>query len=79
METPTLIIRIAGLYLAYMSIIALVQIHQVHAMSVPVSSPQASLIDNIGAQSILTLLIGLAAIVFAGRLARLLTFDAPRH
>ena len=78
MKTPTLIVRLVGLYLLVNSAIALVQIHQVQAMG-PIGAAQQSTLGNISAYSILGLVVGIAGTLFAGPLARLLTFDAkPR-
>lgn len=84
MKTPTIIVRLGGLYLLTSSSIALIQIAKMHAMQVSlpgvpgVQLPQYSVVDDIQVYAWLHLVVGLVAVVFAGFLARLLTFDAEQ-
>ncbi|HSY52888.1 MAG TPA: hypothetical protein VK785_00485 [Opitutaceae bacterium] len=70
MQTPTLIVRLAGLYLLANCSIALLQIHQMGERA------GFGMILNIQIYAILGLVVGIAASLFAGPLANLLTFDS---
>lgn len=76
MKTPTLIVRLGGLYLLTSCSFALFQIHKVQAM---VPGQQHHMVGDFQLYAWLGLLVGLWAAIFAGRLARMLTFDSePR-
>lgn len=75
MKTPTLIVRLAGLYLLVNCAITLIQVHRVQSAG-PIGDAQAATISDIQTYAILGVLVGLAGTVFAGALARLLTLDA---
>ena len=72
MQTPTIIVRLIGLYLLVNCSIALFQIHQAGG----IGGQENSIIQKIQIYAISGLVIGIAASFFAGPLARLLTFDA---
>ena len=78
MKTPTLIVRLVGMYLVVCSTINLTQIHQANVMagSGGFGAQQQGVISNIQFYSIGGLIVGLMASIFAGRLAKLLTFDS---
>ena len=76
MKTPTLIVRLAGLYLLGQCTLALLQAHKMQAM---VGEAQNAIFGDIQLYATIGLLIGLVATIFAGPLARILTFDSgPR-
>ena len=78
MKTPTLIVRLVGLYLMVNASLTLIQLRSVESMG-PIGAAQQSTLGNIRIYAVLGLLIGIAGTLFAGPLARLLTFDAkPR-
>ncbi|MGA2445210.1 MAG: hypothetical protein ABSG50_07270 [Opitutaceae bacterium] len=78
MKTPTLIVRLVGLYLLATCPVALFQIQKVHALA-GASTLQDNLVGVFQFYAWLGLVVGLAATLFAGPLARLLTFDSePR-
>jgi hypothetical protein len=72
MKTPTIIVRLIGLYLLANCSIALLQIHQVGGIGMQANS----IINNMQLYAIFGLVIGVATSLFAGPLARFLTFDA---
>jgi H+/Cl- antiporter ClcA len=78
MKTPTLIVRLAGLYLLVNCGLTLRQLHSLSALG-PVGPAQQSTLGDIQLYALLGLIVGLTGTLFAGLLARLLTFDAqPR-
>jgi hypothetical protein len=83
MQTPTIIVRLIGIYMLTASIMALVQIGRfTTAMPVMpgVNVQQNQMIGDFQIYAWIGIVIGLAATAFAGILARLLTFDAgPRR
>jgi hypothetical protein len=83
MKTPTLLVRMAGLYLLGSGAMALVQSHRMQAMreTMPGATDlQVSIITDLQAYAWIGIAIGLGAVLFAGPLARLLTFDSePRR
>lgn len=84
MKTPTLIVRLGGLYLLTTATIALIQIGKMHAMQVTIPGlpsvhiPQNPVLDDMRIYMWLAVVVGLVATLFAGFLARLLTFDAEQ-
>jgi hypothetical protein len=76
MKTPTLIVRLTGLYLLVSNTVGLLQLHKAKAMMGTFGTPQMQLMVDMQLYLWLGLLVGLAATVFAGFLARLLTFDS---
>lgn len=76
MKTPTLIVRLVGLYLVVHNTIALIQVQKISAMDRSMGLSQQHVVGDIRLYAVIGLLAGLAAARFAGRLARLLTFDA---
>ena len=78
MKTPTLIVRLVGLYLLITCSINLVQIHQAYSILASSSfGSQPTLIGtNSQVYSIFGLIVGAALTWLAGPTARLLTFDA---
>ena len=79
MKTPTLIVRLVGLYLIVQSTIALLQAQKINAMDRSMGLTQQQIVGDISIYAIAGLLVGLAAAIFAGPLARILTFDAGRE
>jgi hypothetical protein len=80
MKTPTLIVRLVGLYLLTTCSIGLLQLKKAQAMVGQFGGTQNQMIADIGVYLWLGLLVGLGATIFAGPLARLLTFDSdPRE
>ena len=73
MKTPTIIVRLIGLYLTSTCSIALFQIHEMSAMPGGMQNPTLNAIET---YSVLGLIVGIAASAFAGPIARILTFDA---
>ena len=73
MKTPTIIVRLIGLYLMSTCSIALFQIHEMSAMSGEMQNPTLNTIET---YSVLGLIVGLSVSAFAGPIARILTFDA---
>lgn len=76
MKTPTLIVRLVGIYLSIQSLIALVQISRFTALASGAPGASNDAVDQIRLLSILGLVVGLVATAFAGLLARWLTFDS---
>jgi len=72
MKTPTLIVRLLGIYLIYSEIFTLWQLG--HVAKVPPGTEDPALFFRI--YVLAGLFVGVISVVFAGRLARLLTFDA---
>lgn len=80
METPTLIVRLVGLYLLATCSTGLLQLKQAQAMASQFGGATMPGLSDFGLYLWLGLVVGLAAAIFAGPLARLLTFDAaPRE
>jgi uncharacterized membrane protein YqgA involved in biofilm formation len=77
MKTPTLIVRLVGLYLIVHNTIALIQVQKINGMG-GVGPAQEQIVGDIRIYAVAGLLAGLAAVIFAGPLARILTFDAGR-
>ena len=81
MKTPTLIVRLAGLYLLIGCSLNLMQIRQAQSLAGPngIGVQQQSIMSNMQLSAVVGLIAGIAAALFAGPLARLLTFDSePR-
>ena len=76
MKTPTLIVRLIGLYLLVQSSMVLVQLLRMKEMGGGLGMTQNQVVGDIRLYAVLGLLVGLAATVFAGRLAQILTFDS---
>jgi len=78
MKTPTLIVRLIGLYLIAACGIGLIQIGHMHSLAGPVGigAQQETVISNWQTYAIIGLIVGIAATASAGPLARLLTFDS---
>jgi hypothetical protein len=79
MKTPTLIVRLVGLYLVAHNALALVQVQKAAAMDRSMGLAQQQIVGDIRMYAIAGLLLGLVTVIFAGRLARVLTFDAGRE
>ncbi len=80
MKTPTLIVRLAGLYLLANGSISLIQISQ----SVPAEARfggagAMTMISTYQMYAVAGVVVGLLGACCAGRVARLLTFDAGRE
>lgn len=76
MKTPTLIVRLVGLYLVAQSGIALLQVQKMGTLAAGMGMRQNPVPGDIQAYAVIGLLVGLAATAFAGPLARMLTFDS---
>jgi len=78
MKTPTLIVRLVGLYLLVSCSINLVQIHRAQSLlgSNGFGPQQESIVSDMQLYSIFGLIVGAAATWLAGPAARLLTFDS---
>ena len=76
MKTPTLIVRLVGLYVLATSSIGLLQLHKVQAMAGPFGATANPMMTDISVYLWLGLIVGLGATIFAGLLARVLTFDS---
>jgi hypothetical protein len=74
MKTPTLIVRLVGLYLLCYSSMIVVQVRQAQAMAGGQNVNGA--MQSIYAFAVAGLILGGAGTLFAGPLARLLTFDS---
>ena len=82
MKTPTLIVRLVGLYLLASCAIGIMQIGQMESLAGPVgiSTQQQSVVSHMQVYCVFGVIVGLAATVFGGPLARMLTFDSePRE
>lgn len=75
MKTPTLIVRLVGLYLTLWSVQTLLQLRRAANLSSDELLANPFFADA-KLYSWLALVVGIAAAAFAGALARLLTFDA---
>jgi len=76
MKTPTLIVRLAGLYLLTTCSVGLLQLKQAQAMVGQLGGTQNQMMADFSIYLWLGVIFGLGATLFAGRLARLLTFDS---
>ena len=81
MKTPTLIVRLVGLYLLASCSINLLQIHRAHSLlgSSGFGLQQESIVSDMQLYSIFGLIVGGAATWLAGPAARLLTFDSASN
>jgi len=78
MKTPTLIVRLVGLYLIVQNSITLIQAQRINTMG-DMGLTQQQIVGDIRIYAVVGLLAGLATALFAGLLARILTFDAGRE
>jgi hypothetical protein len=86
MKTPTILVRLIGIYLLTTSTITLIQIGRMTTMQqamqpkipgIPsVNIPQNPMLDDMQIYGWIGIVVGLVAVAAAGFLARLLTFDA---
>ena len=76
MKTPTLIVRLCGLYLLVNGVTALLQINRLHTLIPELQAVQRAYSDNFQLYAAIQAGIGLVAARYAGPLARLLTFDS---
>jgi hypothetical protein len=76
MKTPTLIVRLVGLYLLTTCSIGLLQLNKAQAMVGSLGGSKNQMIADFGIYLWIGLIIGLSATFFAGPLARILTFDS---
>lgn len=79
MKTPTLIVRLIGLYLVVQNTFAMFQTQKVSAINRSMGLAQQQIVGDLWTYAIIGLLVGLVTTIFAGRLARILTFDAGRE
>ncbi|MCR6655175.1 MAG: hypothetical protein NVV63_05010 [Opitutus sp.] len=75
MKTPTLIVRLVGLYLTLWSVQTFLQLRRAAEFSGEATLTNPFLADA-KLYAWLALIVGIAATAFAGPLARLVTFDA---
>ncbi len=75
MKTPTLIVRLVGLFLTLWSVQTFLQLRRAADFSSEELLANPSLADA-QLYAWLALIVGIVATAFAGQLARLLTFDA---
>lgn len=78
MKTPTLLIRLIGLYLLLQNTAALIQAQKLNTITRNAGLP-LQVAGNVQLYAIVGLLVGLGATLFAGAIARILTFDAGRE
>ncbi len=76
MKTPTLIVRLVGLYLLIKCSIGLLQLKRAQAMVGLVGSSSMPLVEDFRLFLWLGLALGLVSTLFAGPFARILTVDA---
>jgi hypothetical protein len=76
MKTPTIIVRLGGLYLLTTCGVGLLQLNKTQQMVAQFGMKQNQITGDIQLYLWIGLLVGLAATAFAGPLARILTFDA---
>lgn len=79
MKIPTLIVRLTGLYLAVRCTITLLQVKKMAALVGGMATAQDQIVGDIRIYAIIGLVVGIIATMFAGVLARLLTFDSGRE
>ena len=78
MKTPTLIIRLIGIYLIVTSITTMLQYKKMQGITSGFLPLQIQISGDVWTYVIVYLVVGLAATAFAGFIARILTFDAGR-
>ncbi|HEY8993171.1 MAG TPA: hypothetical protein VIM71_00680 [Lacunisphaera sp.] len=76
MKTPTIIVRLGGLYLLTTCVVGLLQLNKAQQMAAQFGVNQNQITGDIQLSLWIGLFVGLAATAFAGLLARILTFDA---
>ena len=76
MKTPTLIVRLVGLYMVTTSTVGLLQLQKARAMAGHMGGSQNQVLGDMQLYLWFGFLIGLGATVFAGRLAHILTLDS---
>ena len=76
MKTPTIIVRLGGLYLLASCAIGLIQLHKAQQMVTYFGAFVNPIPGDVQLYLWSGLVVGLAATAFAGPLARILTFDA---
>jgi len=82
MKTPTIIVRLIGIYLLTNSVITLIQIGRMASMQQAMPAmltsniPQNPMLGDMQIYAWIGIIVGLVATVIAGVLARLLTFDS---
>lgn len=80
MKTPTLIVRLCGLYLLTTCSLGLLQLKEARAMAQQFGGGQIPKVVDFQLYLWIGLVVALGATAFAGPLARLLTFDSePRE
>lgn len=75
MKICTLVVRLVGLYLVSVGTVTLYQMQRAKSMMGGLGNPFSG--DVVGF-AIVQLIVGLLAVIFAAKLARLLTLDAGR-
>ena len=76
MKTPTLIVRLLGLYLLTNCAVGLLQLNKAQTMVSQLAGTENQMISDFSIYLWLGVVVGLGATIFAGPLARLLTFDS---
>jgi hypothetical protein len=79
MKIPTLIVRLIGLYLVVRCTITLLQVNKMKALVGRMATAQDQIVGDIWIYAVAGLVVGIVATMFAGVLARLLTFDSGRE
>lgn len=80
MKTPTIIVRLGGLYLLITCGVGLIQLHKAQLMSTQFGLNKNQIASDMQLYLGIGLLVGLAVTTYAGPLARILTFDSePRE
>ena len=80
MKTSTLIVRLVGLYLLVSFTVAIIELQKMTANIPSIQFGQLPVLGNFRAYSWIGIIVGLAATIFAGPLAHVLTFDSePRE
>lgn len=76
MKTPTLIVRLVGLYLLTTCSISLLQLNKAQAIAGQFGGPPNQMIADFSIYLWIGVIVGVGATIFSGPLARLLTFDS---
>lgn len=76
MKTPTLIVRLIGIYLVVQNTGALIQARKVITIIGDTAVVQKQILVTNQVYLAIGLIVGLIVVVFAGWLARILTFDS---
>ncbi len=79
MKTPTLIVRLVSIYLCLSCVGSLMMIHKAVTLGGATITASGGIFSEMQVFAWLFLIVGIVGVMFAGPLARLLTFDSePR-